>query len=257
MRVDVRGKVIVVTGAARGLGAALAEALVREGARVAVLTRSRDRSEQIAHDIAARHPGQTPPMPVVADVADEAEVMAAARVVDERWNRVDALINNAAWIPPHRGVLETSVADLRRVLDSNFVGCVLTTKHFAPLMIRGGGGRIVYLSSIIGLQANAGQSAYGASKAAVNLLNEVVHRELGDQGIRTVALAPGLTDTPGMRASLTADRIAAVAATHPGGRLGQPEDIIATVTFLCSDEARHLSGVFVPMRPSALAVPRG
>jgi NAD(P)-dependent dehydrogenase (short-subunit alcohol dehydrogenase family) len=117
MRVDVRDKVVVVTGAARGLGAAIAGALVHEGARVAVLTRSRDRSERVARDLAARHPDRTPPLPSAP-------------------TRRPSGPRPAPW---------TSTA---------------------PLMIRGGGGRIVCLSSIIGVQANAGPAAYGASKTA-------------------------------------------------------------------------------------------
>ena len=144
---------------------------------------------------------------------------------------------------------EGKLSDLRRVVDSNLIGCFLTTKHFAPIMIRGGGGRIIYLSSMIGVQANPGQSAYGATKAGVNILANVAHRELADRGIRTVALAPGLTDTPGMRASVDEAYVARIAAGYPGGRLGQPEDVVSFAAFLCSDAANHLSGTLLPIRP--------
>lgn len=253
MRIDLRGKVIVVTGAGSGLGANLAEGLVTEGALVAILARTAAKAQATAVAIASRRPGSPAPLPVVADVTNERQVQQAADEVYSRWGRLDALINNAALIPPATSVLETSVEDFREVLNTNVVGSLVTTQHFAPIMIRGGGGRIVFLSSVISEHANPGQASYGASKAAVNVLSQVVHRELSHEGIRTVALAPGLLDTPGMRASVSPERIAAVAETYPHGRLGQPEDLLPTVAFLCSEGADHISGVFVPTRPIALA----
>jgi NAD(P)-dependent dehydrogenase (short-subunit alcohol dehydrogenase family) len=249
MQVDIRDKVIVVTGAARGLGRALALGLAAEGARVAVLARDEQQAARTVEEIAAASPAAPEPFGVAADVADEAQVRAAAAAVDARWGRVDALISNAGWMPPVTGVLDIEVSDLRRVVDSNLIGCFLTTKHFAPIMIRGGGGRIIYLSSMIGVQANPGQAAYGATKAGVNILANVAHRELADRGIRTVALAPGLTDTPGMRASVDEAYVARIAAGYPGGRLGQPEDVVSFAAFLCSDAASHLSGTLLPIRP--------
>jgi NAD(P)-dependent dehydrogenase (short-subunit alcohol dehydrogenase family) len=251
MQVDIRDKVIVITGAARGLGRALAAGLAAEGARVAVLARDVERAASTAKEIATLHPGAPEPFGVAADVADEAQVSAAAAAVDAHWGRVDALINNAGWMPPTGAmrVLDVDVSDLRRVVDSNLIGCFLTTKHFAPIMIRGGGGRIIYVGSMVGVQAGPGGSAYGATKAGVNLLADVVHQELADQGIRTVALAPGLTDTPGMRASVDDAHIARVAGRYPGGRLGEPEDMVPFAAFLCSDAASHLSGTLLPIRP--------
>jgi len=103
---------------------------------------------------------------------------------------------------------------------AGLIGCFLTTKHFAPIMIREGGGRILYVSSMICVQANPGQSAYGATKAGVTLLANVTHRELANRGIRTVALAPGLTDTPGIRASVDDDYIDASPQRTPEVNLG-------------------------------------
>jgi NAD(P)-dependent dehydrogenase (short-subunit alcohol dehydrogenase family) len=250
MRADIRGKVIVITGAARGLGRALALGLAEEGARVAVLARDGEQVARAIGEIVEASPEAPEPFGVTADVGDEGQVRAAAAAVDAHWGRVDALINNAAWVPPTTRVLDLDAADLNRVLNTNLVGCFLTTKHFAPIMIRGGGGRIIYVSSMIGVQANPGQSAYGATKAGLNILSNVAHRELADQGIRTVALAPGLTDTPGMRASVDDAYIDRVAAAYPGGRLGQPEDVVSFAAFLCSDAANHLSGTLLSIRPA-------
>ena len=135
------------------------------------------------------------------------------------------------------------------MLRSNLIGSFLATKHFAPLMIRGGGGRIVYLSSAAAVQSNAGGAPYAGSKAAVNILAHVAHLELSGRGIRTVALAPGLTDTPGMRAIVSDNYVARVAGRYPGGRVGQPDDLVALTAFLCSDLADHLSGTVIMVRP--------
>ena len=250
MQIDIKDKVIVVTGAARGIGRALALGLAAEGARVGVLARSPEKAQRTVDEI---HAGGGAAYPLVADVSSEAEVRAAAAAVDAHWGRVDGLINNAGWMPHGRPtrVLELETADLHRVLDTNLVGCFLATKYFAPLMIRGGGGRIIYMSSIGGVldAARAGSTPYGASKAGVNILNAAVHHELGNQGIRTTAIAPGLTDTPGMRDGMTEEHLARVAGNYPGGRVGQPEDVVPFATFLCSDAANHLSGTVLTIRP--------
>ncbi|GAB2956735.1 SDR family oxidoreductase [Amycolatopsis acidiphila] len=251
MQVDIRDKVIVVTGAGRGLGRSLALGLAAEGARVAVVARDEQKAVSTVEEIVAQVPGAPKPLAVVADVSDEAQVQAAAEAVDTHWGRVDGLINNAGWMPPANSmsVLGFELAELRRVIDSNLVSCFLTTKHFAPVMIRGGGGRIVYVSSIAAEHGGAGRSGYGATKAAVNNYSNVVHKELANQGIRTIALAPGLTDTPGMREAAGEEHIARVSALYPDGRVGQPEDIVPFAAFLCSDAANHLSGTVLTIRP--------
>jgi NAD(P)-dependent dehydrogenase (short-subunit alcohol dehydrogenase family) len=194
--IDIAGKVVVVTGAARGIGRTLALGLAAEGARVAVLARGREQAQVVVDEIGAL-PQAPPALALAADVGDEAAVSGAAAEVDAAWGRVDALINNAGWMPGRRPVVDLELAVLERVLRSNLIGSFLTTKHFAPLMIRGGGGRIIYMSSIGAVQAGPGGAPYGGSKAALNVLANVVHQELANDGIRTVALAPGLTDTPG------------------------------------------------------------
>jgi NAD(P)-dependent dehydrogenase (short-subunit alcohol dehydrogenase family) len=249
MQIDIRDKVIVITGAGRGLGRSLALGLAREGARIVVLARDEEKARHTVDEIIEQVPDAPEPFPVAADVSDEGQVRAAAAAVDAHWGRVDGLINNAGWMPPRAGVLDLDIDVLRQVLDSNLIGCFLATKHFAPIMIRGGGGRIIYVSSIAGTQSSANGSAYGASKAGVNILADVVHRELADQGIRTVAVAPGLTDTPGMRAIVDDAHLARVAGSCPGGRVGQPEDMVSFAAFLCSDAASHLSGTVLTIRP--------
>jgi NAD(P)-dependent dehydrogenase (short-subunit alcohol dehydrogenase family) len=251
MDIDVAGKAIVVTGAAQGIGRTLALGLAAEGARVAVLARDRKRAQVVVEEIAGL-PGAEPALALEADVSDEAAVAGAAAEMDRAFGRVDALISNAGWMPGHQPILQLEVAVLDRVLRSNLIGSFLATKHFAPLMIRGGGGRIVYLSSIAGTQSWRGGAPYGGAKAAVNILANVAHHELANDGIRTVALAPGLTYSPGMREIVSEEHLARVASSYPGGRLGEPGDIVPLTVFLCSDASRHISGTVITVRPQAV-----
>ncbi len=248
MNIDIAGKVVVITGAARGIGRTLALGLASDGARVAVLAREREKAQLVVDEI-EKLPDAPPALAVAADVGDETAVIQAAAVVDATYGRVDALLNNAGWMPGRHPVLAMELSVFERVLRSNLIGSFLTTKHFAPVMIRGGGGRIIYLSSAAAVQTNPGGAAYGGSKAAINILANTVHQELADQGIRTVALAPGLTDTPGMRAIVGEDYVKRVASNYPGGRVGEPEDLVALTAFLCSDAAQHLSGTVITVRP--------
>jgi len=248
MNIDIAGKVVVITGAAQGIGRTMALGLAADGARVAVVARDRKRAQLVVDEI-GELPKAAPALAVEADVSDEPAVLAAAAEVDAHWGRVDALINNAGWMPGSRPILELDVEVLDRVLRSNLVSSFLTTKHFAPLMIRGGGGRIIYLSSAAGVQSNKGGAPYGGSKAAINILANVAHQELSDDGIRTVAVAPGLTETPGMREIVSDAYIESVASRYPSGRVGQPDDLVNLTTFLCSDAANHLSGSVIMVRP--------
>lgn len=159
------------------------------------LARDRARAQLVADEI-RQLPEAPAAVSLEADVGDEAAVMAAAAEVDAAWGRVDALINNAGWMPGNQPVLDVEVAVLERVLRSNVIGSFLTTKHFAPLMIRGGGGRIIYLSSVIGAQAGPGGAPYGGSKAAVNILANVAHQELADKGSAPSPSHPGSPTRP-------------------------------------------------------------
>ncbi|WP_306215686.1 SDR family NAD(P)-dependent oxidoreductase [Actinoplanes sp. RD1] len=247
MEIDVADRAVVVTGAAQGIGRTLALGLAAEGARVAVLARDRRRAQAVVDEIATL-PGARPGLALEADVSEDDQVREAARELAAEFGRLDALISNAGWLGGRQRVLDTDPAVLDRNLRSNLIGNYLATKHFAPVMIGTGGGRIVYLTT--GAQLMPGGAGYAGAKAAVDVLTNVVHQELRDEGIRTVAVAPGLTESEGMRAMMTPEHLARVAATYPNGRVGQPDDLVGLVTFLCSDAATHLSGTVIKVRPT-------
>jgi NAD(P)-dependent dehydrogenase (short-subunit alcohol dehydrogenase family) len=248
MELDIRDRTVVVTGAAQGLGRTLALALAAQGARVGVLSRDHIRSQSVVDEIAALD-GAPAALALQADVTDEEAMAAAAAEASDAWGRLDVLIANAGWMPGRHRVLEMERAVLDRAIGSNLIGAFVTTRHFAPLMIAGGGGRIIYMTSIAGSQASAGGSAYAAAKAGLNMLTAVVHQELADDGVRAIAIAPGLTETPGMEAIMTPEHRTRVAAAYPGRRIGQPQDIVGLTVFLCSDASEHLSGTVITVRP--------
>jgi NAD(P)-dependent dehydrogenase (short-subunit alcohol dehydrogenase family) len=253
MELDIRDRAIVVRHRSRsGTRPHHRDRLAHEGARVGVLTRDRARSQAVADEIAAID-SAPPALALQADVTDEDAVAAAAREISESWGRLDALINDAGWTPGRHPVLEMDRAVLDRAIGSNLIGGFVTTRHLAPLMIAGGGGRIVYVTSIAGTQSGPGGSAYAAAKAGLNILTNIVHQELADDGIRTVAIAPGLTVTPGMEAIITPEHVDRVAAAYPGRRIGQPQDIVGLTVFLCSDASEHLSGTVITVRPPVRA----
>ncbi len=159
MNIDIAGKAVVVTGAAQGIGRALALGLAAEGVSVGVLARDRKRAQLVVDEI-GELPAAPPGLALEADVSDERAVIEAAAETEAAWGRLDGLINNAGWMPGSYPVLDLDVGVLDRVLRSNLVGSILATKHFAPLMIRSGGGRIIYLSSIAAVQAWPGGAAY-------------------------------------------------------------------------------------------------
>jgi NAD(P)-dependent dehydrogenase (short-subunit alcohol dehydrogenase family) len=229
--------VAVVTGGARGIGLAIAQRFLAEGYRVALLDIDRKTLAATAKRLAD-------PVRVLAlpcDVSDEKQVKAAARMVVARVGRIDALVNNPG-IAILKPVLDTKFAEWQRVLDVNLNGAFLCTHACAPAMLRGGGGAVVNIASISGLRASTLRVAYGTSKAALIQLTKQYAVELGTAGIRVNCVAPGPVDTA------MAKLVHSVAIRQdyhdviPLNRYGTPEEIAATVVFLCSEDASYING---------------
>ena len=230
-------KVAVVTGAARGIGLAIARWFLAHGHRVALLDRDGATLEACVQAIA--RPDQV--LALHADVSDEAQVRAAFDALERRWGRLDALVNNAG-VALFKPLLETSFAEWSLVMATNLDGPFLCSQAATPLLLKNGGGSIVNIASISGLRASTLRVAYGTSKAALMHLTRQQAAELGHLGIRVNAIAPGPVDTEMAKqvhsAAIRADYHAAI----PLNRYGTPEEIASAVGFLCSDAAAYVNG---------------
>jgi meso-butanediol dehydrogenase/(S,S)-butanediol dehydrogenase/diacetyl reductase len=224
-------KVAVVTGAARGIGLAVARRFLREGYRVAALDIDAGELSRACGDCLA----------VPCDVADPTQVSAAAARIFQAFGRIDALVNNAG-IAIFKPLLETSFEDWSRVMGVNLDGPFLLTQACAPLMLENGGGAIVNVASISGLRASTLRVAYGTSKAALIHLTKQQAVELGALGIRVNAVSPGPVDTAMAKQVHTPDIRQGYRDAIPLERYGTEDELAAAIFFLCSDEASYING---------------
>ena len=231
------GPVAVVTGGARGIGLAIAERLLAEGMRVALLDKdgaTLARTERRLRD-AERV------LAIRCDVSREAQVKVAVRRVVRRFGRIDSLVNNAG-IAIFKPLLATTLAEWDQVLRNNLYGAFICSQACAPVMLRGGGGSIVNIASISGLRASTLRVAYGTSKAALIHLTRQQAVELGAVGIRANCIAPGPVDTDMAKRVHTADIRKDYHDVIPLNRYGTTAEIAAAAAFLCSEAASYVNG---------------
>jgi NAD(P)-dependent dehydrogenase (short-subunit alcohol dehydrogenase family) len=230
-------KVALVTGAARGIGLAVAKRLLADGFCVALLDID---GECLAKSVAAlARPDDT--LALTCDVANANQLAPAFAAIERRFGRLDVLVNNAG-VAVFAPLMETSDGDWSRVIEVNLTGPFLCTKAAVPLMRRHGGGAIVNLTSISGLRASTLRSAYGTSKAALAHLTKQLAVELGELGIRVNAVAPGPVDTAMAKAVHSADIRADYHDAIPLNRYGLEEELAEAVFFLCGDRASYITG---------------
>ena len=230
-------KVVLVTGAARGIGLAVAKRFLADGWRVALLDILGD---QLAKSVTAlARPDAT--LAVTCDVADAKAVTSAFAEVDRRFGRLDVLINNAG-VAVFAPLMETSDDEWSRVLAVNLSGPFLCTKAAVPLMRHHGGGAIVNITSISGLRASTLRSAYGTSKAALAHLTKQLAVELAELGIRVNGVAPGPVDTAMAKEVHSAEIRADYHDAIPLNRYGLEGELAEVVYFLCSDRASYITG---------------
>lgn len=227
-------RVALVTGAGRGIGHAIALRLAREGARVACVSRTEANSHKTAQEIGERAKGYA------VDVADHAAVQKAAEQILADFERVDILVNNAG-VTRDTLAMRMSEEDWDVVLNTNLKGAFNFTQALLRSMIRQRSGRIINISSVVGIIGNAGQANYVASKAGLIGFTKSIAREVASRGITVNAIAPGLIETD-MTTVLSDEIRKAILSKIPLGSLGQPDDIASAVAFLASDEARYISG---------------
>lgn len=232
---SLRGRVALVTGAARGIGAATARALARAGARVALLDREAAELERVA--------AETGGAAFPADVTDAAAVRRAVDEIVARWGRLDILVNNAG-IVRDAALADVTEEDWSATLDVNLRGTMVCARAAVPHMKSAGFGRILSATSIVARSGNYGQTAYTASKAGIIGLTRTWARELGPKGITANAVAPGFIETD-MVKTVPAKVMAELLARTPAGRMGRPDEVASVYLFLASDLASFINGAVV------------
>jgi 3-oxoacyl-[acyl-carrier protein] reductase len=238
MNIDLSNRVALVTGGTRGIGRSIAELLASCGAKVAVSGRDLARAREAADQIGLGARG------FAADVADSAAVAKLIEDVERELGSLDILINNAG-LTRDNIVVRLKDEDWDAVLDANLRGAFVAIRAASRGMMKRRWGRIVNMSSIVGMMGNKGQANYAASKAGLIALTKSVAKELGSRNILVNAIAPGFIDTE-MTTALTDDARKALTAQIPLERLGTPADVAAMVAFLVSEHASYITGqVFV------------
>jgi 3-oxoacyl-[acyl-carrier protein] reductase len=230
-------QIAVVTGAGRGIGRAIALKFAAEGADIAVVSRTQQNSEKVAAEISAL--GRRA-WAYAVDVADAAAVNAAAEKILADAGKVDLLVNNAG-VTRDGLLMRMADADWDTVLNTNLKGAFLVTKAFSRAMIKARAGRIINISSVIGLIGNAGQCNYAASKAGLIGFTQSCARELASRGITVNAIAPGFIETD-MTAELNEAVRAEILKKIPLGKLGQADDIAAAALYLAAPSGRYVTG---------------
>ena len=231
------GRISLVTGASRGIGRAIARALALEGATVFVGARDEGRLAEVVREVADEG-GRA--VALALDVADRASVDAALQKVLEAQGRVDHLVNNAG-ITRDNLLLRMKKEEWDQVVATNLTGTYLCTQAVLKPMLKQRSGRIVNVTSVVGLTGNAGQANYAASKAGIIGFTKAVAREVASRSITVNAVAPGFIDTD-MTAAMTDKARESLTSSIPLGRVGRPEDIAAAVAFLVSDAAAYITG---------------
>ncbi len=240
--IDLSGQSALITGASRGIGSVIARRLADAGAAVAINYRSRGAEADAVVDSIRNSGGHAIPVP--GDVSDEAAAEAVVKSAAEQLGRLDILVNNAG-INRDRLLMRMSASDWDEVLSVNLRGTFLPTRFAVPLMVRQRYGRIVNISSVVGLSGNPGQANYAASKAGQIGFAKAVAREVASRNITVNAVAPGFIefeDTGGMTADLTDEQRQQILTRIPAGRFGSADDVAAAVVYLVSPGASYITG---------------
>lgn len=235
---EFEGKTAVVTGGSRGLGRAICLELAAGGANVVLCYAG---NAAAAQETAARCEALgAKTLAVCCDVAEEDQVKALVEETLKIFGRIDILVNNAG-VTRDGLVMRMKASDFDKVIQTNLRGTFLCMREVSRTMVRQRAGRIVNLSSVVGLRGNAGQVNYAASKAGVIGMTKSAAKEFAGRGITVNAVAPGFIDTDMTAAMPEAAKTAAI-GTIPTGRMGRPEDIAKAVAFLCGESAAYITG---------------
>jgi 3-oxoacyl-[acyl-carrier protein] reductase len=234
VKIELPGKVALVTGGTRGIGLEICQAFTAAGAKVALCSRDGAKAEETAQQLGVGARGYA------CDVGVAAQVEAFAKAVDKDFGQIDVLVNNAGFTKDTLLFLMTE-ADWDSVVDTNLKGTFLMTKYAARGMIKRRWGRVINITSVVGLNGNKGQSNYSASKAGIIGFTKSIAKELASRNVLVNAVAPGYIETE-LTKGISAEARQYFLDNIPLGRLGQGSNIASAVLFLASDLASYITG---------------
>ncbi|HHV61899.1 MAG TPA: 3-oxoacyl-[acyl-carrier-protein] reductase [Firmicutes bacterium] len=236
---ELAGRVAVVTGGSKGIGRAICLALAAKGARVVVLGNTDLSGAEAVADEIVRQGGES--FALKTDVTDLSDVENMVEVVLKRFGSIDILVNNAG-ITRDNFLIRMKDEEWEEVIDVNLRGAFNCIRAVGKVMFRQRSGRIINITSVVGLTGNPGQANYSSSKAGLIGLTKTAARELAMRGITVNAVAPGFIETR-MTDAIPENARDALLKAIPLGRMGKPEDVAKAVTFLASDDASYITGV--------------
>jgi 3-oxoacyl-[acyl-carrier protein] reductase len=234
MRLDLTGKVALVTGSTRGIGRAIAGRLAECGATLAIVGRDQAKADAVAAEIGGGAKG------FACDISDSAQVIALVESVEKALGGCDILVNNAG-ITKDNLMLRMKDDDWNAVIETNLRSAFVAIRAAQRGMMKKRWGRIINIASVVGLIGNAGQANYAASKAGLIGLSKSVAKELASRNVLCNVVAPGFIKTD-MTDAMTPDAVAKLSAQIPLDRFGSPDDIASAVAFLASDHAAYITG---------------
>ena len=241
-------RVVLITGAARGLGRTTAGRFIERGAQVAVNVRTPERAETLARELG----GDSWPAP--GDIRSSQTVRALVAGIVERFGRLDVLVNNAAIASPTR-IEQLTEDEWRATIDTNLTAAFFCTQAVIPAMKKQKYGRIINVSSLAGRSVSTlGGAHYTASKAGMLGLTRAAAKELGAHGITVNAVCPGLFDTELTQANATPERLDAVSQNFPVARLGKPEEVADLICFLAGESAGYITGASLDINGGSLMI---
>ena len=235
-----KDKIAIVTGASRGIGKAIAEKFLKDGANVVICSRNIETISKVAEELQRLCDGKGAVRATVADISKKEDVLALIDLTLKEFERIDILVNNAG-ITRDTFLVRMKDSDWDDVIQTNLTGTAHCMRAVARQMMKQRNGRIINISSIIGLIGNSGQANYAAAKAGIIGLTKSVAKELGRRGITVNAVAPGFITTE-MTENLSQQDKQRMMDSVPLQRFGTPEDVAEVVAFLASDSANYITG---------------
>ena len=236
---ELEGQVALVTGASRGIGAAIALRLSGNGAKIGVNYHTNQAAADSVVQAITGAGGEA--FAIAGDVSQEESAESVVKQATERWGQIDILVNNAG-ITRDRLLLRMSLEDWDQVLDVDLRSAFLCTKNVMPQLIKRRLGRVINISSVVGIGGNPGQANYAAAKAGLIGFTKAVAREVASRNVTVNAVAPGFIDTGGMVAQLTQDARKQIMGRIPMGRFGSGAEVAEVVAFLASPRAGYITG---------------